>query len=60
MSSEQDEAWLYGRLPHPTDNEIESFCERVAIQTAQGISEVTARSEAVLDLIDKRHKRNEG
>lgn len=54
-----DEEWLMGRLPHPTDNEIEAFEERVAIKVANGISEVTARSEVVLDLIDKRHKRNE-
>ena len=51
---EEDEKWLYenaGKInKRPTADDVESFCERIGIMTANGLSERDARLRAFLEL----------
>lgn len=51
---EDDEDWLYRVLGRPSVAEIERFCERVAIMVGNGLSEPTARTEALQALREDR------
>jgi acyl CoA:acetate/3-ketoacid CoA transferase beta subunit len=50
MSDYEDELWLTTIHPLATLEQIERFCERVAIKMADGISEVTARNETYKEI----------
>lgn len=49
-----DENWIYAHMFQPSVAEVEHFEERVAIQVANGMSEITARVEALKALVEMR------
>lgn len=50
--SYEDEIWLTKVNPMVTVEELEAFIERVAIKVADGTSEITARREAYVEIIE--------
>lgn len=50
MTAYEDELWLTNANPLATLDEVEAFCERVAIKVADGTSVATARAEAFKEL----------
>lgn len=48
----EDELWLTNAYPLATIEQLDAFVERVAIKTADGISEMTARREAYVEIIE--------
>jgi hypothetical protein len=48
----EDELWLTNVNPLVSLEETEAFIERVAIKVADGTSEVTARREAYVEIIE--------
>ena len=53
---ELDAAWFRVNFPLvATEDEIDAFCERVAIRMADGMSESRARFEAVVELRKRRN-----
>lgn len=48
---EEDAAWLRRNFPlRAREDEVDAFCERVAIKTANGMGEATARFSALAEL----------
>jgi hypothetical protein len=51
---EEDELWLYAKAEtinkRPTADDVERFCERTAIITADGVSERESRNRAFKEL----------
>lgn len=53
---ERDVTWFKQTFPFvATENEVEAFCERVAIRMADGMSESRARFETASELRKKRN-----
>lgn len=51
MTAFLDELWLLDVHPLATDDEIENFCERVAIKIDSGIDQGSARFQAHAEII---------
>ena len=51
---ERDELWLYSMIGKATMEEVEIFCERVAIRMAEDWSENRARRETLKELVEAR------
>jgi hypothetical protein len=49
--SYEDEIWLTNAYPLATIEQLDAFVERVAIKTADGISDTTARQQAYNEII---------
>ena len=47
----EDEIWLTSKRPTVSLEQIEAFVERVAIKTADGISDETARHQSFVEII---------
>jgi uncharacterized protein YoaH (UPF0181 family) len=53
---EQDAAWFRKNFPFvATEDEVDNFCERVAVRMSEGMSESRARFESAAELRKRRN-----
>ncbi len=52
---EEDERWLYSEMAkiqaRPTEDQLDQFCERVAIMAAEGLDDAQARRESFMTIM---------